>query len=242
MRKAVLIETASAEKLAALLEDVVKAGVPDINPLETSIIDGLVAAVKKHKLGNVTGVKLNAIGISNALDKIAKAMKAAIKEYDDTGTSPAKADKASDKSEEADKGGEVEDDETSEDEDSEPEESDAGEEDEIDEEDDSEESSAGRKIRLILIEESARAEGELTADTLMLVTGKTLRQVLTGKITAKEAKAQIMKLLKSQDKFHPQDNKHTYAVNRGAKQVLNDPKFKSTVALVDLARQLSELK
>jgi hypothetical protein len=147
MRKAVLIETASAEKLAALLEEKVKAGVPDINPLETSIIDGLVAAVKKHKLGNVTGVKLNAIGISNALDKIAKAMKAAIKEYDDTGTQPAKADKASDKGEEADKGGEVEDDEAGEEEDTEPEESDEDSEDEIEDE---EESASGSRKTLII--------------------------------------------------------------------------------------------
>lgn len=130
MRRVMLVETASAEKLAALLEDNVKAGVADINPLETSIIDGLIAAVKKHKLGNVTGVKLNAIGISNALDKIAKALKAAIKDYDENAKAPKQeSGKETDEDQEVDEDQEIDE---------------GDEEGEVDEgeEDDSEESTA----------------------------------------------------------------------------------------------------
>jgi hypothetical protein len=82
MRKVVIVETASAEKLSSFLMDNVSK-VSELNPLEASILDGVVAAVEKHKLGNVTGVKLNAIAIASGLLTLSKNIKTALKDYDE---------------------------------------------------------------------------------------------------------------------------------------------------------------
>jgi hypothetical protein len=74
--------TASVEKLKGLTE-AIKNEIPEINPLEESLIDGITQAIEKHKLGEVTGVKLNGIAITNALSRIEKAMKTGLKKYDD---------------------------------------------------------------------------------------------------------------------------------------------------------------
>ena len=88
MRKIILIEESSTVKLTSLLENQVKGQINEINPLESSIIDGLIQAAETHKLGEITGVKINAIAIAGALDRISKSLKAAIKEYDENATKP----------------------------------------------------------------------------------------------------------------------------------------------------------